>query len=94
MANYKRHSAKLKAKIALEALKETKTLSELSSEYGVASSQISTWKQHLQEGAEEIFIHTSTLQQQLQTQQEKEALLYQQIGQLQMEVEWLKKKLK
>lgn len=42
MANYKKHNAEQKAKIALEALKENKTLSELSSEYGIASSQIST----------------------------------------------------
>jgi putative transposase len=94
MANYKKHNSKQKAKIALEALKETKTLSELSSEYGVASSQISTWKQQLQQGAEELFTHTSRHLQQVQAQQDKEALLYQQIGQLQMEVEWLKKKLK
>lgn len=94
MANYKKHSAKQKAKIALEALKETKTLSELSSEYGVASSQISTWKQQLQQGAEEFFTHASRHLQTVQAQQDKEALLYQQIGQLQMEVEWLKKKLK
>lgn len=94
MANYKKHSAKQKAKIALEALKEVKTLSELSSEYGVASSQISTWKQLVQQGAEELFTRSSNHLQQLQAQQEKEALLYQQIGQLQMELAWLKKKLK
>jgi transposase-like protein len=94
MANYKKHSAKQKAKIALEALKENKTLSELSSQYGVASSQISTWKQHLLQGAEELFTHSSKQQQLAQAQQDKEVLLYQQIGQLQMELEWLKKKLK
>jgi transposase-like protein len=94
MANYKKHSAKQKAKIALESLKETKTLSELSSEFGVASSQISTWKQQLQQGAEGLFSPSSRHLQQIQAHQEKEALLYQQIGQLQMELEWLKKKLK
>jgi transposase-like protein len=61
MANYKKHSARQKAKIALEALKENKTLSELSSQYGVASSQISTWKQQLLQGAEELFTHSSRL---------------------------------
>lgn len=93
MANYKKHSAKQKAKIALEALRETKTLSELSSEYGVASSQISAWKQQVLQGAEDLFVHSSKQQQQIREQQAKEALLYQQIGQLQMELEWLKKKL-
>ncbi len=92
MANYKKHSAKQKAKIALEALKEAKTLSELSSEYGVASSQISTWKQQVVQGVEGIFVHSSKQQQQIQAHQAKQALLYQQIGQLQMELEWLKKK--
>ncbi len=94
MTNYKKHSAKQKARIALEAIKENKTLSQLSSEYGVASSQISTWKQQLVQGAEELFTHSSKHQQQAIEQQNKEALLYQQIGQLQMELEWLKKKLR
>jgi putative transposase len=94
MTNYKKHSAKQKAKIALEAVKENKTLSQLSSEYGVTSSQISTWKQQLVQGAEEFFTHSPKQQQQALEQQNKEALLYQQIGQLQMELEWLKKKLR
>ena len=94
MTNYKKHSAKQKAKIALEAVKENKTLSQLSSEYGVTSSQISTWKQQLLQGAEELFAHPVKHQQQILEQQNKEALLYQQIGQLQMELEWLKKKLR
>lgn len=94
MTNYKKHSAKQKAKIALEAAKENKTLSQLSSEYGVTSSQISTWKQQLVQGAEEFFAHSPKQRQQALEQQNREALLYQQIGQLQMELEWLKKKLR
>ena len=52
---YKRHSGKLKAKAALDALKEQNTLAELGQKYSVAAGQISAWKKHLEERAEELF---------------------------------------
>ena len=52
---YKKRGGNFKAKVAFEALKETKTLGELSSEYSVASSQISSWKKHLEENMSRLF---------------------------------------
>ncbi len=84
-------SAEFKAKVALSALREQETLSELSSQYGIHSNQVSAWKKQLQEGTHVVFDHEG-LQRQVK---EHEALvrgLYEQIGQLQYEANWLKKK--
>jgi transposase len=91
MAKGRFYNADFKAKIALAALREQKTLSELSSEYGVHSNQISVWKKHLNDHASLAFDQEG-LQRQVK---EKETLisgLYEQIGQLQYEANWLKKK--
>jgi transposase-like protein len=90
MPKGKRHSAQFKFKVALEAAKGTKTLSELASQYGLHPSQISEWKQQLLQDGPSVF-STQTARQ----QREQEALqteLYEQIGRLKMELEWLKKK--
>jgi transposase len=52
---YKKHGGAFKSKVALEAIKEQKTLGQLSQEYSVASTQISTWKKHLEENASILF---------------------------------------
>ncbi len=52
---YKKHGNSFKAKVALEAIKEKKTLSELSQEYSIAPTQISTWKKQLEDSASKIF---------------------------------------
>jgi len=52
---YKRHGSSFKAKVALEALKEKKTVAELCQEYSVASSQIFAWKKQLEESCEQLF---------------------------------------
>lgn len=86
----KHHSAQFKFKVALEAAKGTRTLNELASEYGLHPSQISEWKSHLLDVGAGVF-NTTTAQQ----QREQDALqteLYEQIGRLKMEPEWLKKK--
>jgi transposase-like protein len=90
MPKGKRHSAQFKFKVALEAAKGTKTLAELASQYGLHPSQISEWKQQLLQDGPNVF-STQTARQ----QREQEALqgeLYEQIGRLKMELEWLKKK--
>jgi len=51
----KKHSTELRARIALDAIKGQKTMSELSSEYGVHANQISRWKKQLLDAAPDIF---------------------------------------
>lgn len=82
-------SAQFKFKVALEAVKGVKTLSELASEHGVHPNQIGQWKQQLLKEGAEIFGHNSKSQQAVQG---LEADLFEQIGRLKMELEWLKKK--
>lgn len=85
-------SASLKAKVALAAVKEVKTLSELSSQYGVHSTQIHQWKRQLLEGAEEIFSSPQSRKRKEDEQAATKGELFEQIGRLKMELEWLKKK--
>jgi transposase len=85
-------NAEFKAKVALEALREQETLSALSQKHGIHSNQISAWKKQLLDVAATVFEQSSGQKQ----VKEQEALirdLYEQIGQLQYEANWLKKKL-
>jgi transposase-like protein len=90
MPRRKRRSAEFKFKVALEAAKGTKTLSELSSEYGVHTTQISEWKTQLLRDGDSVFSTTTVRQQ--RDQEVLQGELYEQIGRLKMELEWLKKK--
>jgi transposase len=86
----KTYSASDKAKIALEALRGDSTLNQLTAKYQVHSTQINAWKKRLKEGVPEIF-------KDLRSKEDygKEALieeLYKKVGQLQLEIDWLKKK--
>jgi len=86
----KSYTASEKAKIAFEALKGELTLNELTAKYGVHATQINRWKRDLKEGMASIFIKKPDKEQ-------SEALaltdeLYKQIGQLKVELDWLKKK--
>jgi putative transposase len=85
----KHYSAKFKAEVALSALQEGKTLSELSSEFGVHANQVARWKKELLTRAEEIFEKESDRQ--TQDAETHETELYRQIGQLKVELDWLKK---
>ena len=83
-------NAEFKAKVALEALKEEKTIAELSSKYEVHRTQITNWRKRVLVGVREIFKGK-----QEKINKENEQLvdeLYRQIGQLKVENEWLKKK--
>ena len=84
-------SANFKFKVALEAAKELKTVSQIASDYQVNPGQVSQWKKQLQSQGATIFKNSSDSNQQ-QQQAKKEAELYEQIGRLKMELEWLKKK--
>lgn len=86
----RQHDGQYKFRVAMEAAKGNKTLSELASETGVHPSQISTWKRQLLEGGKELFKRKGVKPK--ATESGREAELYEQIGRLQMEVEWLKKK--
>ena len=86
----RRFSAEFKFKVALEAAKGLKTLNELSSQYGVHSNQISGWKRELLESGATVFSSNSARQ--LREQEALQTELYEQIGRLKMELEWLKKK--
>ena len=86
----KKYGPQEKAKIALEALKGELTQSQMTAKYGVNNTQITNWKRRLKEGIAEIFRDAPH-----KSDTEKDALieeLYKQIGQLKMELEWLKKK--
>ena len=87
----KRHSAAFRARVALEAAKQTKTLAELSSTFQVHSVQISKWKKQLLDGIESLF--QDGRRRDHDQSQAIQAELYEQIGRLKMEVEWLKKNL-
>jgi len=86
----KTHDAALKAKVALEALKGEKTMTQLSSLYGVHPNQISRWKKELLARLPEIF--SGKWKKEHKTGEELVEELYKQIGQLKVELDWLKKK--
>jgi transposase-like protein len=79
-----------KFRVALAAIKEQQTLSQLASEYEVHPTQITQWKKQLLEEGSTLFGQQRARDQQIQTAREAE--LFEQIGRLQMELEWLKKK--
>lgn len=85
-----RYTKEFKAKVALEAVKGQKTANELASEFGVHVSQINTWKKHLLEELPEVFGRRSE-RREAEYEAERDQL-YRQIGKLQVEVDWLKKK--
>jgi transposase-like protein len=86
----KQHSAEFKFKVALEAVKEQKTLSQLGSEYELHPTQISEWKGQLLKAGVRAFSQGES--QPASEQSKVEIELYEQIGRLKMELEWLKKK--
>lgn len=90
-AKRKTHSASFKAKVALEAYKADKTGAELISTHKVTSGQISAWKKRLTEGATSLFEigHSKVLDEASIT-----APLYEEIGRLKVELDWLKKKVR
>ena len=79
-----------KAKVAIEALKEQKTLPELALLYEVHPTQIQQWKKLFIENSSKAFSDKETTS---GANEARESRLYEQIGKLQMENDWLKKKL-
>jgi len=86
----KSHDAAFKARVALEALKGDKTMAELSSEYAVHANQIRQWRQKLVDELPSVF--SDRRRKNDKEGEEVTAELYRQIGQLKVEMDWLKKK--
>ena len=83
------YSAEFKAKVAIEALKEQKTIAELAQLYQVHPNQISIWKKEFLANASQVFDKSTRKPK----DDEVVAKLYETIGQLKIENDWLKKKL-
>jgi len=88
----KSYSSAFKAKVALESIKKEKTISQLSSEYGVHANQINQWRKRLLEELPEIF--SKKRQRKEKDTEDLQDELYRQIGLLKVELDWLKKKSK
>ena len=90
-AKRKRHPAAFKAQVALEAAKQTRTVAELAKVYQVHPVQIGQWKKQLLDGVEALFRDGRR-----RGSEEGEAVqveLHEKIGRLDMEIEWMKKRL-
>lgn len=87
-----RHTAKFKARVAIEALREGKTAAEIATEHGVHPTMVSQWKRQAMDGLESCF---DTKNKASKTREEGfgEENLLAQIGKLKVELDWLKKKL-
>lgn len=89
MAQRKRHTAQFKAKVAVEALRERNTASQIASQFEVHATQVSQWKKQALEILVEGFKSPSGKKQDGEFSEDE---LYSQIGQLKVELDWLKKK--
>ncbi len=90
MTTRKRYDSRFKAQVVLEALKNQRTMAEIASEYGVHVNQITKWKRRVLDELPGIFSNKRE-----RDQRDNETLqseLYRQIGQLKVELDWLKKK--
>ncbi len=82
-------STSFKAKVALAAARGDRSTAELASKFGIHTSQVTAWKKLLLSGAPELFADGRSRQAESSVDEQE---LYEQIGRLKMEVEWLKKK--
>ena len=87
----RRFGSSFKAKVALESVREIRTISELAKKHKLHATQINLWKKQLIEGAEEIFDGDRKPGKE-SSEEPQVAELYEQIGRLKVELEWLKKK--
>ena len=82
-------STSFKAKVALAAARGDRSTAELASKFGIHTSQVTAWKKLLLSGAPDLFADGRSRQAESSANEQE---LYEQIGRLKMEVEWLKKK--
>ena len=86
-------SPEIKKRIAVEAIREQRSINEIASAYEVHPAQVRKWKRELLEGAISIFADPRKREGEVKKQEQQEAVLHQKVGQLTMENDWLKKKL-
>lgn len=85
----KRHSAIMKASAALAAIRGQQTINEIAADYGVHPTQVANWKKQVQDDAATLFERSPGASGDDERLKER---LYQEIGQLKVELDWLKKK--
>jgi transposase-like protein len=86
----KHHTAAFKAQVALAALKGDRTVNELAGQFAVHPTLIHAWKKQLLAGAEVVFANGAKID--TADAEARQAELFEQIGRLEMELEWVKKK--
>lgn len=84
------YSADFKAKVALAAIKGQHTINEIASTYSVHPNQVALWKKQALESIPDSFSQRRARE--ARSDEELKSQLYQQIGQLKVELDWLKKK--
>jgi len=87
----RRFGSSFKAKVAIEAVKEIRTISELAKKHKLHATQINLWKKQLLEGAESVF-EVDGKEPNPSSDEPNTPELYEQIGRLKVQLEWLKKK--
>jgi transposase len=87
----RKFSPKFKAQVALEALQEKETVHQIAEKYELHANQVTNWKRAFQDQAQEVFKKDDKVSQQ-QTEKERDQL-YKKVGQLQIEIDFLKKSL-
>ena len=90
IGNRRRHSAEFKVRVALEALRERRTVNEIAAESGVHPTQVSAWKRQVIEALPMVLGRGEQLE--AARRVERESGLYEEIGRLKVELDWLKKK--
>ena len=88
----RQHSSRFKAKVALDALRERETLPQLASKHQVHASQVSKWKKIVLDGLPSLLESPGSSRSENPAKDVLIRDLYEQIGQLQMELQWMKKK--
>jgi putative transposase len=88
----KNHSPAFKAKIVIEALRETKPLTQIAAENQIHPTLVTKWKTEALHGLHDLFERGNKRDQMAQDHEKQVAELYQEIGRLTTKVNWLKKK--